>query len=456
MSRHHEFRVTGRSTMACLAGLMLLGGLGSQWRTSADDVSSKRDLQAEVRSRLTDLDANQRTRRQQAEKELLDLGPAILGLLPPPELLPNQEVRAAVARIRVLLERRKAQESVQATLVAIPSKKLTLGEWLKQIESQSANPLDVSAIPAEVLQSHIAHAAQPTPFWKLLDETLKEKHLRYRLAADSSVLKLVPATDRNADAPWSVTAAGPFRVAVEWVRPRRVTGDDQTQRLRTELAVTPEPRLRALFLKLAARDFQATGPGGKIFPAADAAAQYDLPLGEGGRHVRWNLDFAAPGGLTDADLFPLKIEGRAAMQIAAGSEHIRFTDLVAGEGTARRRGGVTVTVQKIMVKKLENGTQSVSIKVLVVYDSGGPAFESHRTWIFHNQVYLDRHAGEPVALNGGFDTNLQANGSVGVTYRFEGLTGALQDYQFVYVAPTLIVDVPFEFRLNGVRPPIPE
>lgn len=443
-----DVRITG---LLCLA---LLGSMNwANWTTAADPIPANRKIQSEVRALLIELDANQRTRRQKAEKDLLDLGPQILSVLPPPELLPNQAVRSAVARVRVTLERRKAQGSVQASQVSMPSTRLSLGDWLKQVETQTANHIDAAAVPNEVLQSQVEPGSQSVPFWLAMERVNQDKHLRYLFDPQSSVLKLVPESESGADDPWLATASGPFRIGVNWVRPRKVTGDPRFQRLRTELTVAPEPRLRALFLKMAANDFQARGPRGTIFPAADAAAQFDLPLGEGGRYVRWNLDFLASSELREADIFPMKIEGQASMQIAAGSEHIRFTDLVGGEGTARRRGGVTVSVQRIKSATAEDGTLSVSIKVLVVYDAGGPAFESHRTWIFHNEVYLDRDEGDPVSPNGGFNTDLQANGSVGVTYRFEGLKGSLDDYQFVYVAPTLIVDVPFKIELDGVKGP---
>lgn len=410
------------------------------------------ELKSLVRQHLADLDSNQLARRQTAEKQLLDLGPRILNLLPASDLLPSAAVRATVTRVRVTLERRQALESVQAARVTTAGD-LTLEDWLKQVESQTGNHIEVAALSSENNKQILNQPSENVPFWPAMEKTIQTTGLRYRFEADSSMLKLVPQTDPAADAAWQATSSGPFRVAVDWVRPRKVVGNDRQQRLRTELSVAPEPRLRALFLKLLAKDFQATGPRGQMFPAADTSAQYDLPLGEGGRYVTWNLDFAADGSLTESDIFPLKITGKAAMQIAAGSEHIRFSDLVDGAGTARRRGGVTVTVQKIKSQTGADGKLAVSIKVLVVYDTGGPAFESHRTWIFHNKVYLDHHDQKPSPANGGFETDLQQNRAVGVTYRFEGLSGKLEDYQFVYVAPTLIVDVPFKIELNGVRPP---
>ncbi len=437
-----------------LAGAMSLPGPTSFKQLCAEETNApKEDLSTEVRWLLKELDADQRVRRQQAERKLLDLGQAILPLLPPPELLPNQSVRATVARIRVTLEQRKARESAQASRITTP-KGVALEEWLRQLEIQTTNHIDSSAVPMSTLKSTVADSFQQSPFWEALEEVLPARQLRIQFAPDSSVLKIVPETTAGADAAWKVAVDGPFRVAVDSVKTRKVSGNTQQQRLRTDLSVAPEPRLRALFLKLAAKDFQAFGPAGRVFAPADPAAQFDLPLGEGGRFVRWNLDFTTSSDLAESDLFPLKIQGQAMMQIAAASEHIRFTDLVEGAGTARRRGGVTVAVQKIQAKPQADGTQTVSIKVLVAYDTGGPAFESHRTWIFHNEVYLDGQQGDSIPPNGGFETDLQTNGTVGVTYHFQGLKGPLTDYNFVYVAPTLIIDVPVKIQLEGIRPPM--
>ena len=445
--------VAGAVWLACLVVML---GASEFSRTSllraGDPPAPKGSVHTQVRWLLKELDADQRARRQQAERELLALGQAILPVLPPPELLPNPAVRIAVARIRVILERRQAEQSVQATHITT-SQAVTLREWLRQVEVQTTNHIDASAVSTSVADSLVSQTPQ-TPFWQALDAVLLQKSLRYQFAPDSAALRLVPATTPGSEVAWKVSLDGPFRIAVDSVKTRPVTGNAQQQRLRTELSVAPEPRLRALFLKLAAKDFRATGPSGRVFAAADPGAQFDLPLGEGGRFVRWNLDFAASSNLSDADIFPLRIEGQATMQIAAASEHIRFTDLIGGAGTARRRGGVTVAVQKIQAQAQKDATQVVSLKVLVAYDTGGPAFESHRTWIFHNEVYLNHQTGALVLPDGGFETDLQANGSVGVTYHFQGLKGSLADYEFVYVAPTLIVDVPVQIRLDAIRPPV--
>ena len=51
---------------------------------------------------------------------------------------------------------------------------------------------------------------------------------------------------------------------------------------------------------------------------------------------------------------------------------------------------------------------------------------------------------------GDFGTLLQADGAVAVEYGFGPLTEAVDRYQFIYVAPTLIINVPIRFDFTTV------
>ena len=87
---------------------------------------------------------------------------------------------------------------------------------------------------------------------------------------------------------------------------------------------------------------------------------------------------------------------------------------------------------------------------MVAYETGGPAFESHRTWFLHNEVYLEDPTGKQYRLNGGSESMQQGEGTLGIEYSFVELPDPLPDFTFVYVAPTLIVDVPIEFEIESV------
>ena len=132
------------------------------------------------------------------------------------------------------------------------------------------------------------------------------------------------------------------------------------------------------------------------------------------------------------------------MLTAAGSEPIEFTDVMKAVNATRRRGGVTARVRKVESELSGAGRPNLTVGVSIGYDTGGPAFESHRTWISYNRVYLRTPDGGRIEPDDATTTR-EANGLVGVEYRFEGVEAAA-GLDFVYVAPTLLIDVPVEFE----------
>jgi hypothetical protein len=434
-----------------LPRLMVVGILCLPWSipnsaSFLDAALQEPPVKTRIAGLMRELDADQRARRIRAERELLDLGPSILNELPPPELIPNPAVRASVVKIRKNLELRKATESLQPSRITTAAG-ISFAEFVKVIEQQTANSIDTKFLTAAELQSPLSQTYQGETFWNALDSTLAKSSIRIDHNPDATALRLLPR--EKLPAPWQlgVTRNGPYRIALESLKLRPIAGSTQ-KRLRAEISVTPEPRLRALFLKFEARDFSAVTKSGKILPPADPDAQLDLPLGEGGHYVCWNLDFLVPADLPADELKNPHVSGKATMQIAAGSEHIRIKDLSKADGVARRRGGVTVSVLKVGVHENPGGNRDISVQIQVAYDTGGPAFESHRTWIFHNQVYLEPLEGDRIPVNGGYETNRQGNGLVGVTYRFTDVKVSLDQLQFIYVAPTLIIDSPLTFELT--------
>ena len=91
--------------------------------------------------------------------------------------------------------------------------------------------------------------------------------------------------------------------------------------------------------------------------------------------------------------------------------------------------------------------QSARLRVTVSYDTGGPAFESHRTWVYHNAAWIEADK-ERLPLTD-FDALLQTDGSVQLEYRFSGLPRN-KKLRFVYEAPTLLLDVPFDLAFEKV------
>jgi len=164
------------------------------------------------------------------------------------------------------------------------------------------------------------------------------------------------------------------------------------------------------------------------------------------------LEYVLP---QDAEVATINVAGKLNCTTAAGNDQVRFADVpklrnVNEVNIARRRGGVTVTLTRVQAAELPSGKNELRIRATVSYDAGGPAFESHRTWILHNEVFLEDGAGKRVRLNGGSQTAQQGDGGVAIEYRFVDLPDPLPDYAFVYVAPTMIIDVPIEFEIQSL------
>jgi len=93
---------------------------------------------------------------------------------------------------------------------------------------------------------------------------------------------------------------------------------------------------------------------------------------------------------------------------------------------------------------------NAKIEISLVYDHGGPAFESYRTWMYHNEAYLETKNGRRLNPQPIISTRRQGDGSMAVEYNFADVQGTPRDDRFIYVAPTLITSVPVEFRFPRI------
>ncbi len=409
-----------------------------------------------VAEKIADLNADTLSERAMAERALLQAGPELLPLLPPPELLPNVAVRQAVREIRLRLEEAKARDSVKTSVVTIKGK-LPLKDIFKQITRQTGNPIDAGQLPAKMLDQTSVIEKRTLPFWEMLE--LLGSEFKFQIGrpeaknAEPPAVRLIPADAKSR--PVAETTSGAFRVEVQALQLRPRFGVPSQQLLRVPLRLSAEPRLRPLFLTLAGKDFSARTAKGIPLPAFNPDAKLELPLGEEGTETAFQMDFQVPKPFTEK---AVQFTGKATLTVAADAEEIAFRDLKNDAGAARRKGGVTVTLNEITFQPDEKlpSQNTAQFRITVHYDTGGPAFESHRTWMFHNLVYLEDAQGRRVQRSGDFRTDLRTDGGVIVEYHFDHLAGNQGDYKFVYVAPTLIINVPVSFDFKNLPTPQPQ
>ena len=426
-----------------LAGVVTAGICADEQRGEKRPRSStaESELRERVHQLVAQLDAGSRAARTQAEQELLQLGPEVLPHLPASELLPNVSVREAVRRVRLALERRKAQESLQPSRVTLNGE-LRVDEIARRIAEQTGNRIELENVPRAALDRTLDVNYENTDFWPAIDGLCERAGLDMRTATNA--VALLPG-DADESEPVRVSYTGPFRIAVLSAETRAVPGDADQQLLRCRLRVIIEPRLRALFLKFAAEDVAASVAQMGMLQPFSPDARYELPMGQGGGQIDVQLDYRLPSGI---DATAVSLQGRMEMLVAAGEEQVEFENLSHAAGIAKRRGGVTVELEEAQFEKTARGARTARVAVTVAYDIGGPAFESHRNWIYQNRAWLQSPEGRRIEPGPDVTTRQQADGAVVLVYEFEGLEHEPGEYRFAYVAPTLLAHAPVEIDLT--------
>ena len=431
-------------------------------RTFADEAIDE----PAVRRWIARLDGNRKADRDAAKKELLKLGPAALKWLPEPESLGSRATVEAIRDVRAKLERQKAEESVDATRLTGAGSQ-SVGETLLRLTKETGNVVVTDDLSRELLSKPNELPERPT-FWDVIEATSKQHELSWSFVGSPARLRLFPMTaTANDESPRAVLAATQskaFRVALKSIRERTVVGEKSGPLLRLELDVMSEPRLRPLFLKCAVADVAVSGErkttkDKQRWQPYSPDAKLELTFGQGHRQMSVPLDFRRPEG----DWSSLSLSGKLHIETAAGEEALDFPAGAEAHLVSRRRGGVTVKVlhwESVAAVK----DNRLEVTALVTYDTGGPAFESHRSWMLFNVAGLVRAGMMPTekpvsgtAMNDvsllkptNIDSDVQPDGSIAVTYRFEKLPLPASEYRFRYVAPTLILDVPLEFELRDV------
>jgi len=380
--------------------------------------------------------------RAVAVRELEALGPEILKYLPVNEAVSDPAVRDALTRLRKVLEKRLAMESVQPALVSLSGSE-PVRDIVAALETQSKNRIGV----ADGVDASNSFAAEwnRVPFWAAVDAIARKQSLHVQWNSAGNRWELGQLTDEERDI--AAAISGPFRVTVRSVAWKSLP--DSTQRLlRVGLAVQAESRLRPLFFAVSPGDW--TGEMGQSkLSAWNPSAELELPFGENGREVEWTLDLVVPADITPATC---SLHGKAKVHIAAGTEPFVFEEDRLQPGSTMRRGDVTVRLHHAAFEAAEQGTQMLTVRMTISYATGGPAFESHRIGMFQRSARLETKSGKTVPV-ARFDVLAEADGGLVLEYRFTGLTEPRAEFRFIYEAPTLLLNAPLEVAFPQLPAP---
>ena len=422
-------RLPGAAALAVTVGFAIGPAL------AADEAPISSDA---VAAAVRDLGSDSRATRTAAEDSLREMGPDVLELLPPVDVVESAAVRDALRRLRMDLELKAARHSLRPAPVTLKGP-VTLREAAAAIERQSGNQVLVDRLPADVAGKTVEVAFEAAPFWDALEHLQREAGVSWELVNEPPAVSLV-ALPPDAMPMLARSASGAFLVAVE-----SVTSKPGVLHVQFQLAA--EPRLRPLFLKLSDADFEAR-LGDRTLELFSPAAKTELPM-TSRAPASFAVLFRRPA--EDAAQGVLSITAKLTVETAAAPTEVRFDNLGGSIPVVRRRGGVTVTLLRTRYLGSTPGSRRARVRLSISYDTGGPAFESHRTWIYHNEVFLQSEDGRRFPVNDGFDTTAEARGGVAVEYRFKDLPDLPPTaWELVYVAPMLLIEAPVEFQMGDI------
>jgi len=410
----------------------------------ANGTQTKSPLTREMIRLIQKLDADSNRERLAAKRQLLKLGPKILPMLPRNFDRYSVNSRQMLRDIRTTLIRRKTKTSLQASRVTL-KKHASLRHLLNAIAKQTKNELDFASLSEKILGKEIAVDFHRQEFWRAMDDLAEMGGFDFTSGKTGTRLNLIPRSASHLKVSEIVSYSGAVRFAVRKIRVLRYVGDRTKVLLRLEIVSRIEPRLRPLFFQYKGSE-QQIKINNKEIESFQRGSNFELPYGEGGISMSFHLDF-----VVRRDTLPqtLDFQGKFQLTVAAGEATFRFEKSQIPQ--TQKQVDVTVQAQSAEFTKTSGKEGKLAVRIGAIYSSPGPEFESYRTWIFHNRAYLETKNRHKIFHNGKINTLLQDDGAVLVEYNFEHVPTNQKDLRFVYLAPTLIVDVPMKVDIARLK-----
>ena len=406
-----------------------------------------------------ELEAAEIPKRDAAEKELLELGVRVLDYL---EETTDKTPTDAVTRtnkIRKALETLAVASVTKASNVTLKGT-MTIEEALKSLRSQTKNDVDVpEETPDVFLDLEIELESEKVGFWQALNEIMEKGSLVIDpYAGGRGQLKLAPTREANfkaanpgvpvppelkhqpSNAPRC--ASGIFDVSVTQVSASRNLANPAQDYCNIHMLVQWEPRVMPITIDMPAAKIKALDEfDQKVEIKNDVAVFSGLVQPEVS-----NLDFSIPIALVDRQIEVIKtLELTIDAVLPGRTEKFRFRKLgKLKDGASQTKAGATVTFGGI-----NKNEDLFGVSVGLSFDEENNALESHQSWVYNNQVYLEDETGkrhEALAYEG----VTQTNNMVEIRYYFEKHP---KEMTLHYLSPAAIVQVPIKVTLKEI--PLP-
>ena len=399
------------------------------------------NLELQVERLLIQLNHENVSRRDDAERSLVELGQDVLGLLPDSSESTDDRQRRLV-RVRSQIEQQLARQTATPTKVTLDGT-FTVEQLLKEFKRQTGNQIELFRDPGFVQQSTIFVDLTNADFWPALDTVLDQAHLStYIYTGKPQTLGVTPRRNGYVPRPQSVAYAGRFRIQPTEVQSRRDLTSVRPGTGQIRLSVLWEPRTRPILIRQAYRDVVVTADDGN--PILPNAAQ-------GGSEVAVQRTVAGADILLPIQLPPRSVQrvasirGRMYVLMPERVETFRFDDLTQ-TNVSLRQGGVEVTLDEARNNGL---VLEVLMRINLIDEE--QTFESHLNWASENQIFLVGPEGQKVETSN-VEQYFSSRRTVGFAYLFSGVEDVV-GFRLVYHGPASLVNLPINYELLDI--PLP-
>lgn len=423
----------------------------------ACSLGQEAELAGRVSELVRQLNAPQAASRDQAEQRLIRLGApgtneagprAVLELLPELNDRMPPEVRHRLTRVRQAIEEADAKAAVEPTRVTLSADEMPLPEVFAHIEKQTGNRIldQRNEFGQQAMQAPISIELEDRPFWPAFDEILDQAQLNTYTFSGEDALIVRPREPNAAPRVGRADYAGPFRIEATEVHATRNLRSRGGDSLRVKVEIAWEPRLRPIRINQPLEALTAVDENGDELAASPMSqGELEAPINIGSQSAELQLMLTLPPRTTTKIA---RLAGTLSTVVPGRTETFRFDDLVNSRGANKRRGGATVTLERV-----RRAGPIWELHMRVAYDETSGALESHRGWVLQNPSYLVNEAGTRIE-NVGFETTQQTEAELGLAYLFElppgtGLEGLAWEYQ----TPAAIIALPVDYELTDINLP---
>ena len=399
---------------------------------SQPPTSNPDPIAARVDALVRELDRGNVRQRDQAESDLMKLGPAVLTLLPAIEKQLPPDLQIRLKRIVKKLEQAELESVWRSSTVTIDGT-YPLKEITQMIHQQTGNRLVVP----DQLNPSIAVRLSDAPFWVGLDRLLDDFKMSVNIyAAQPGSLGLNAPSDPAERKVVPTAYAGPLRVQATRVTATQDLRFPGASNTGLHLEVVWEPRLSPIAVSCPLSKFVAIDSDGNRYTADSGVKTF--PVRPGMSAVELKVPFSVvPRSVSRWE----QVRGVCEVLVPGKTAEFAFSDLSKAE--TRKRGQVAVTFEGA---RRNEGLWE--LRIFVAFDQAESALDSHRGWILNNPAYLENPQGkklDPVGVH----TTRQGRRSVGLAFLFDSVE-SLEKHRFVYQTPAGILRRSLEFELSKV------